>query len=62
MPFLGRHGIRHRAPTDLFTLLAGSPGVFAQTNIPPFVAELITHYKSVPPETPPVGTASVLTS
>jgi hypothetical protein len=47
------HGMRHRAPVALFTLLAGSPGAFAQTNIPPFVAKLITHYKSVPPKTSP---------
>jgi hypothetical protein len=50
---LGVTGMGHRAPTVLLTLLAASPAAPAQTNIPPFVAKLIAHYKSVPPETSP---------
>src|SRR5262249_29205853 len=45
--------MRLRAPTLLLTLLAASVAALAQTNIPPFVAELIAHYKSAPPESSP---------
>jgi len=48
-----RHGMRQRAPTVLLTLLAASAAALAQTNIPPFVAKLIAHYKSVPPKSSP---------
>ncbi len=48
-----RHGMRHRAPTVLLALLAASLTAHAQTNIPPFVAKLIAHYKSVPLEGSP---------
>ena len=37
----------------LLTLLAASPGALAQTDIPPFVEQLIAHYKSTPPRGSP---------
>jgi hypothetical protein len=45
--------MRHRARTVLLALLTVSPAELAQTNIPPFVATLIAHYKSEPPKTSP---------
>lgn len=39
---------RHRASNILLALLAASPGVLAQTSIPPFVEKLIAHYRSAP--------------
>jgi len=50
---LGVTGMRHRAPPLILTLLAASPAALAQTNIPPFVAELIAHYQSVPHDNSP---------
>jgi len=45
--------MRHRAPTVLLALLVASPAPLAQTNIPPFVAKPIAHYRSEPPKTSP---------
>ena len=44
--------MRHRAPSVTLALLAVSPGAFADPDMPPFVVELIAHYKSAPKSSP----------
>jgi hypothetical protein len=45
--------MRHRFGSALLTLLMASPCAFAQTDVPPFVATLISHFKAAPPKASP---------